>query len=201
MNPVYTKKAQATRKRILDAAANLMIDKGFGRTKLDEILLKARVRKGNFYYYFKSKEDMGLAVLQEFAAPLAQDWINGVLASDSGNGTAILNLPLALPASERIVTASGNPVTNLAFELCDLSDDFRRSISVTIHGIQQLYEEQLRNLSETGTATLQARPKEVAAFIMSLVEGAVLLYRLNRDPLQLQRTLELGLHCIRRGES
>jgi TetR/AcrR family transcriptional repressor of nem operon len=194
---VYTKKAQATRKRILDAAANLMMEKGFGRTKLDEILLKARVRKGNFYYYFKSKEDMGLAVLQEFAAPLTHDWIGGLLGAGEGHGKALLELPDTLPASDRIRNAAGNPVTNLAFELCDLSDDYRKSIANTLMGIQQLYEEELRNLSETGTAKLPARPREVASYVMSLVEGAVMLYRLNRDPAQLKKTLELGLHCIK----
>lgn len=45
-----------TRDRILDAGAELILGRGFSAVGLAEILGRAQVPKGSFYYYFDSKE-------------------------------------------------------------------------------------------------------------------------------------------------
>src|SRR4051794_21024007 len=56
-----------TRDEIIRAGSDLIAASGFGQTGLDKILKKAGVPKGSFYYYFSSKEDFGLAVIDRFA--------------------------------------------------------------------------------------------------------------------------------------
>src|SRR5712691_13291103 len=53
----------ATRDQILDAAARLIHLQGYHCTTLDDVLRESGVGKGNFYYYFKSKEELGYAML------------------------------------------------------------------------------------------------------------------------------------------
>ena len=54
------------KKKIMDAAQELMIRKGFGATSLEDICKKAGLTKGSFFHYFKGKEDLGKAVLHRF---------------------------------------------------------------------------------------------------------------------------------------
>ncbi len=56
-------KGTATRDQILNAAARLIHVQGYQSTSLDDVLRESGVGKGNFYYYFKSKEDLGYAII------------------------------------------------------------------------------------------------------------------------------------------
>jgi AcrR family transcriptional regulator len=61
----------STRERILNAALNLFIDKGFDKTSLREIAEQLGVTKAALYYHFASKEDILMALhlrLHEFGA-------------------------------------------------------------------------------------------------------------------------------------
>jgi AcrR family transcriptional regulator len=57
------KKSDATRQRILDAAALIMSREGFAGTKLSDIAREANVKIATLYYYFSSREDLVEAVL------------------------------------------------------------------------------------------------------------------------------------------
>ncbi len=56
-------KGAATRDQILDAAGRLIHLQGYHCTSLDDVLRESGVGKGNFYYYFKSKEELGYAII------------------------------------------------------------------------------------------------------------------------------------------
>ncbi|TFG81079.1 MAG: TetR/AcrR family transcriptional regulator [Spirochaetales bacterium] len=47
-----------SKRRILDAAADIFADKGFDGARVDEIAKAAHVNKALIYYYFKSKEEL-----------------------------------------------------------------------------------------------------------------------------------------------
>ena len=57
-----------TRERILDASCQAIISKSFNGAGLNEILQNAGVPKGSFYHHFKSKEDLGIAVIEKSTA-------------------------------------------------------------------------------------------------------------------------------------
>jgi AcrR family transcriptional regulator len=56
-----TRKGEATRERILDAALELFRTKGYADTTMRQIADKAGVAVGNAYYYFAAKDDFVLA--------------------------------------------------------------------------------------------------------------------------------------------
>ena len=66
MNP--KSKSSSTKDRLLDVAHDLFLNQGFSATSVDEICAKAKITKGGFFHYFKSKEDLGKAVLSRFCA-------------------------------------------------------------------------------------------------------------------------------------
>lgn len=57
--------ATETRSRIINAARGLFSSHGYSGTSLDDILTAAGITKGAFYHYFKSKEEICLALLDQ----------------------------------------------------------------------------------------------------------------------------------------
>jgi AcrR family transcriptional regulator len=60
-------RAEATRRKILDSAVELFAERGYGETGLADVLQRAGVSKGAFYYHFDSKEAVATAIIEEFS--------------------------------------------------------------------------------------------------------------------------------------
>src|SRR5262249_38062898 len=58
---------EQTKSALLEAGNQIFLEKGSTHSGIDAILHAAGVPKGSFYYYFESKEDFGLQVLDQFA--------------------------------------------------------------------------------------------------------------------------------------
>lgn len=58
-------RAEATRRRILDSAIELFDELGYGETGLADVLQRASVSKGAFYYHFDSKEAVAAAIIEQ----------------------------------------------------------------------------------------------------------------------------------------
>jgi AcrR family transcriptional regulator len=66
-----TKPAEQRRAELLTAARALFLAKGVAATSLDDITQRAGVSKGLFYLYFASKEDLVLALQEQFSGEVA----------------------------------------------------------------------------------------------------------------------------------
>lgn len=65
-------RAEATRRKILESAAELFSELGYGETGLADVLQRAKVSKGAFYYHFDSKEALARAIIDTFDQRAAQ---------------------------------------------------------------------------------------------------------------------------------
>jgi AcrR family transcriptional regulator len=61
-------RAEATRRKIIETAIELFDELGYGETGLADVLQRAGVSKGAFYYHFDSKEAVAKAIIDEFDA-------------------------------------------------------------------------------------------------------------------------------------
>lgn len=59
-------RAEATRRKIIETAVELFSELGYGETGLADVLQRAGVSKGAFYYHFDSKEAVAKAIIGEF---------------------------------------------------------------------------------------------------------------------------------------
>jgi AcrR family transcriptional regulator len=76
------KPTHETRSRILDAAVTVFASKGYHDTKVDDIVSKSKTSKGAFYFYFPSKQDIFLALVDSFAN-LLESRLRDRLASET----------------------------------------------------------------------------------------------------------------------
>ncbi len=169
------------RSQILDAATLLINERGYRMTSVDEVIREAGLSgKSHFYHYYKSKEELGYAVLNRQFERFAE------------RGLAILREPMIDPLErlylfiDSVVTAQaergckgGSPFGNLAGEMADAHEGFRERIEQVFERwasqIQSLLWEARGQLAATTDALRLSR------FIIATLEGALLMTRVNRD--------------------
>jgi TetR/AcrR family transcriptional repressor of nem operon len=185
---------QRNRDKILQAAAVLFHRYGFRPTSLDEILDKCGVSRSNFYYHFRSKEDLGFAVLARQVERFDADVIRGILENE------------ALPARERLerlfrgVTdgqraasyRTGCPFGNLAAELSGVHPRFRSRLSAFFRRWEEAVERCVRDGVDRGEFRSDVAARQLAMALVNEIEGAVLLTKTHRHC----ESLEAGAHVM-----
>lgn len=61
-----TRDSEGTRLRLLEAARDVIRRKGYAATTVDDVCAAAGVTKGGFFHHFRSKEDLGVAAIEQF---------------------------------------------------------------------------------------------------------------------------------------
>ena len=79
---------QQRREEIMQAAEEVFFSKGFEKSTMDDVAEKAELSKGTLYLYFKSKEDLHMAVARK-AIHLLRDYTS---KATEGEGTALEKL-------------------------------------------------------------------------------------------------------------
>jgi AcrR family transcriptional regulator len=63
---IRVSRGEQTRDRIMDVAEASVLAKGFAATSIDEILYDAAITKSGFFYHFRDKNDLALALIERF---------------------------------------------------------------------------------------------------------------------------------------
>ncbi|GAB3719790.1 TetR/AcrR family transcriptional regulator [Spirosoma lituiforme] len=165
-------KAAATRQAILLKAFDLIYRNGFQATSIDTIIATTQVTKGAFFYHFKNKEDMGLALINEVIKPRMEDDFGHRLSlSDYPAEDIYALMKYLLQTSPDFQVQYGCPVVNLVNEVAPTSDSLQKAL----HGVLSQCLQLLRNSVQRGQALGQIRQDidaaEVADFIMMGYSG------------------------------
>jgi AcrR family transcriptional regulator len=94
------------RQTILAAALSCFTRKGYDGTTMDDIAAELPFSKGLLYYYFKSKRELFLALLQHWATTSVQNW--EALLSSEDDPTASLRRSAAF--ATQLLTSSADLV-------------------------------------------------------------------------------------------
>ena len=169
------------RTQILDAAAQLINERGFKQSSVDDVIRHAGLcGKSHFYHYFKSKEELGYEVLQRQFECFAERGM-AILRDPMVDPLERLNLFIdsAVDAQPERGCRAGSPFGKLAMEMADAHEGFRKRIEIVFERwasqIQSLLWEARPQLVEDVDAARLSR------FIIATLEGALLMSRVNRD--------------------
>lgn len=173
----------STREHILDAAGRLIHLRGFHNTSVDDILRESGVGKGNLYYYFKSKDELGYAALDRTLGRIQAEVLEKVFAANLDPWTQLdrfLDYPVERARREGGV--GGCPLGNLALEMSDVHEGFRTRLSQAFSHVRSKIQETLVRAQEEGTLRSRTDVARLAHFLIAGFEGAFLLGKLHRDP-------------------
>jgi len=176
-------KGATTRDQILDAAARLIHLRGYHCTSLDDVLRESGVGKGNFYYYFKSKEDLGYAILDQIIGSFLERTLEPCFSDPEGPALeqirCFLDRLLEMQRARNCV--GGCPLGNLAAELSDVHEGFRGRLASVFATWRERLTLVLSSAQIRGTVDSSCRPEAVADFLVASLEGAILLTKLTKD--------------------
>jgi TetR/AcrR family transcriptional repressor of nem operon len=164
-----------TREEIIRKGAELIHAQGFNATGLQQILQTAGIPKGSFYFYFKSKEDFGLEII---------DYFNAII---SGIFTRYLSDKKTPPlkrlgklfdfyeaAFQKSGCSLGCPIGNLSLELADTSERLRVHLVSVIEALIAQIELCLKEAKRDKSIPAGMNTADTAHFIFHGFEGAVL---------------------------
>ncbi len=187
MKAVTQPRALETREKILQAAACLFALKGYHDTKLEEVLDTAQVTKGAFFHHFRDREDLGFAVLDwhmdrrrqrldaiEQALPLAKE------------ADPLQRVFRRLDAVQEMVRRrerrkGGCIIGNLSTALSDCHDGFRQRLAECFDEMAQEFQPHLEAAARQLHPTRRPDPSELARYIVTVIEGAIMQARAHRE--------------------
>lgn len=189
--------------KIVGAAIELFHLYGYDATSIDMLIKKAGVSKSNFYYYFEGKEQLGLNVLTKLADNQIAE-ISEIMETDLNAVEQFLECYKKAASFQGDLLGQavygGSFFGNLALEQSSINEKFRSILEEYFQGIKALVEGCLRRGIEQGFFREEIDPKEVARFMVSVFEGAVLLAKVKKSLSPIEDTINQGKRLVLKEE-
>jgi TetR/AcrR family transcriptional repressor of nem operon len=164
-----------TREQIIKVGGDLIATGGFGQTGIDKVLKKARVPKGSFYYYFSSKEDFGLAVIDQCENQMMER-LNGFLQDKAH--TPLDRMKNYFQSGVQAIGSNecrkGCLLGDLGQELAHQNEKFRLRLETTFSHWKAALAACLLEARQAGQISAKSDPGDLADFMLSGWEGAIL---------------------------
>ncbi|MEN9520662.1 MAG: hypothetical protein RLZZ381_3250 [Cyanobacteriota bacterium] len=182
-------KAQQTKARIIHQAAELFNLKGYAGSSITDIMQATGLKKGGIYNHFASKDELALAAF-DYAESLLSKRIWSVVKTKRN---AIERLQ-ALVASYLIYIddppiVGGCPILNTAIETDDTDSPLRDRVLEAMNSSRSLIVRIVQTGIKKGEVRATVEPDTVATIIFSTLEGAIMMSKLERNPIHLQRVV------------
>jgi TetR/AcrR family transcriptional repressor of nem operon len=183
-----TTKGKATKERIVKTAARLIHTRGYKNTSLDDILAESGVTKGSFYFHFATKDDLVHAAVDRFFGTIERR----LSPLFEGPGTPTEKISGYLDGMTHLMERSGCTggclLGNLTLEVSDWHEELRDHLSSCFGRLTGLLGDVIAEGQTKGEIRTDRTPDELAAFVVALLEGALMLSRVTKS-IEPMRTL------------
>jgi AcrR family transcriptional regulator len=168
------------RERLVAAASQLLYQQGTERTTLAEIAQLADVPAGNVYYYFKTKDDVIGAVIEDHVQRVKAT-LDAIDSRHRSPKARLKALVQELAGQSEMVARFGCPLGSLCSELDKRVSESDFVVGNLLRFPVDWAEAQFRALGRRGDA------HDLALDLVAACEGHALLANTLRDPEQLAR--------------
>lgn len=173
------------RENLLEAIIDLMWAQSYGSVTVDAICERAGVKKGSFYYFFKSKTDLTLEALEHL-------WLQVRPELDEVFSASVPPMDRILKKVERCHTRAteqkeqhgrvlGCPYFNIGSEICSVEPELRNKVLEILARYHNYFESAIRDGQADGSIRVDD-PKAVTRSLFNLMEGTLTRARIDNDP-------------------
>jgi len=192
----------SNKERLLSDGLQLVHRRGFGASSVRDIVQAASVPQGSFTNHFASKEAFGLEILERY-----HDMTSAAVMATLRND--------ALPPLRRLRAWFENQLSylskddmrrgclygNLSAEASEESEAIRRRVAAIFVENQASVAYCLEAAIDAGELAPKTDVRELAGFIVSSLQGAILLAKVQRSPVPMERFARvLFQHLLPQGE-
>lgn len=189
-----------SQERLTTAALDLMWDEGYSAVSIDEICARAGVKKGSFYYFFKSKSDLAVAALEKL---WTDDWKPRLDREFSPGVEPLSRLTNYLESlyarhAERFQKHGkvlGCPIGSVGSEVSTQEPQVSEKIREIGARKQRYYESAIRDAMAEGSVA-PGDAKQKAQTFLFLIQGALSEARIANNPELLRNLPATALQMI-----
>jgi len=183
---------ETTRTILLETGKQLFLARGYSSTGIEAVVQASGVPKGSFYYYFGSKEEFGLQVLDRFAEEVRGNFERCV--GDTSVSPILRLRRYFEEVCERLESQgcrTGCLVGNLSQEMAAQSEAFRGRLEEIFEGIIDRYTEGLKVAEVAGEIAPGQDLRALAEFCLSSWQGAILRAKSARSTRPIRTFIEI----------
>ena len=172
------------KKQLLDAMVDLMWERSYGSLTIDVICEKAEVKKGSFYYFFKSKLELAIAAMDH----IWLDFQSSLDAVFSASRPPLERLALQMhecynhskEVADKHGRVLGCPYYNVGTEISTIEPELIEKVNQLLARMKRYFEAAITEAIANGDiAKIDA--KEAARIIFNLHEGMMTQARMKND--------------------
>ena len=191
-----TTKGRATRERILQAAAELIAEKGTAGMSLDDVRARTGASRSQLYHYFEDRDDLVHAVIDVTIDAVLDT--QGELLDHLDSWAAIDRWFDSLVQHQTNRQACGGcPIGSLAGQLAESDPDARAAIAAGLERWEEHLRDGLTRMRTRGKLRKDADPAALATATMASIQGGLLLTQVRRDSHQLRIALNAARNNLR----
>jgi len=183
--------------KLIQTATDLIWKSSYGSVSVDDICNSSGVKKGSFYYYFSSKAELAVAVMEASSQSHEVDMQNvfskSISATERFERLAVFVYNKQKQSCEKYGHVCGCPFASLGSEVAGNDEFIRQKIDEIIHRQEYLLIETLKEIVTSdqlpADTDLSAKANEIHAFIL----GQVMMARIQNDLTNLKTNVRSGL--------
>jgi AcrR family transcriptional regulator len=190
-----TRRGRASRERIVERASELFAERGIAGTSVDEVLAAAGAGKGQFYHYFRGRDELAAAAVGHRCAQVVAG-----LTEALGSVSSLAGLEQALAGFVAGFEQSGMPgcpIGTLATEVAGRNEAARIEAAAGFDAWERLLADALERMRQRGELRADAEPPVLATGLLASIEGGMVLSQARRDMSSLRVGVEAGLAHVR----
>lgn len=182
-------KTSDRRAAILASSAPIFNRQGYAGTSIADILNATALEKGGLYNHFASKEELAVAAF-DYAFERVDAYFTKAL---TGVPSGMTKLHAYVDAFERYierpVVAGGCPIANATLEADDSLPFLRDRVQAAMNRLRDMVVRNFRRAAEKGEIGAESDPETNADFVISVLEGSIVLSRGMRSRAHARRAL------------
>lgn len=183
--------------RLVEAACQIMLSKGYSATSVDEICEMADASKGSFYHFFTSKEGLALAVLDHYYRSGLSRLLEGDYTSIEDPVERCLGFLEHVTSMSEELWAEGCLLGNFALDITNASSAARNQVARMFDGlvarIAAIFDPALTARGNRDSPT----PEALAEHLLSVIEGSIVLSKAHQDTSRISGVLRGFTNYVR----
>ena len=184
-----------TKEDILKSVFNTVHTKGLTATGLKELLEISGSSSGSFYNYFRSKKELGHALVDYEWLELKLNVLDFATQQTNNSIDSILLIIELLEAKQlESAECAGCLLGNFIVDLAEQDISFRNHLQ----DIFNRWQNEIENILKRDLSLLKpdVKPDLLAEAIVTSLEGAMLMGKLYRNPTKIRRGFDLVRHLV-----
>ncbi len=168
--------------KFLETAQRLMLSRGYTATTVEDICTEAGLKKGSFFHYFKSKEDLAKAVLDRFVSETYQAEVEAGLFEEPDPLRKVYGyLDYVASINRKPGRQIGCLIGNFAQVLSDSHPEIRAHCARHFSWWSGLVKTALDEARVRYTPEKAIDTQALAEHVIAVIEGSLILSRAKQD--------------------